>query len=230
MFKSLLLIVGALGIGAPTFAQVTIKAGQTWTLGFQSIPYLGMGSYDPSRFGLVTLAFYTAPGGPATVTLDLFENTLSDPALTFTLTWTNQYALGASAKNIWTDHQGWMRLHVVTGELKVASMNIDVYEYGPGYPVYESTFYQPSLSEVLSTNSSGILQSTLQWPSLNFFQTSPNAVRYTLQSSLFCGSGSWSDVTNQPVVVGALSSVTVDAVGPRRFYRLINTNVSVMLQ
>jgi hypothetical protein len=238
MFKSLLVIVGALGIGAPTFAQVTLKAGQTWTLGFNSIPYLGVAPNNPSSFGLVTVELYTAPGGPANVTgpatftLDLFENTLSDQPLTFSLTWTNQYALGASAKNIWTDHQGWIRLHVVTGELQFASMNIDTYEYSGGGFIqrYESTFYQPSLSEVLSTNSSGILQSTLQWPTLNALQTSPNAVRYTLQSSLSSGSGSWSDITNQPVVVPGASSVTVDPVGSQRFYRLIETNFSVVLQ
>jgi len=139
--------------------------------------------------------------------------------LTFQLT--NQPNVGplyASTRGIWGDHQGWLHLHVDTGELKINSVAIDY--YGNGFldfiEVYESKFYvaQPVLSDVLLTNSVGILQSTLQW--------STDAVGYALQSSVFCDSGPWSDVTNQPVVVGSLYSVTVDALGPQRFYRLIN--------
>jgi hypothetical protein len=207
----------------------TIRAGQTWTLGFKSIPLLNPVGGNP---GQVSVTFFTAPGGPATATLDLFENTLSDPPLTFSLTWTNQPQpiLGANTANIWTDHQGWIRLHVVTGKVTFSSMNVDVYDYFTG--LYEFTFYQPSLSEVLSTNSSGILHSTLQWQIPNSPAFAPNVGKlpYTLQSSLSCGSGSWSDVTNQPVVDPGISSVTVDEPGSQRFYRLINTNFSMMLQ
>ena len=221
MFKSLLVIVGALGIGAPTFAQgVTIKAGQTWTFGFQSLPFLWNEAPNPYDRGLLTIVFDIAPGGPASVTLDLFENTLSDPPLTFSLT--NQPSLSLSTfPGMWGDRQGWIRLHVTTGEVKVydvrISLNLGPFLAPPDFiGVYGATFSvtQPVLSEVLLTNSSGILQSTLQW--------STNAVAYALQSSVFCDSGPWSDVTNQPVVVGSLYSVTVDALGPQRFYRLIN--------
>ncbi len=47
-----------------------------------------------------------------------------------------------------------------------SSMNIETYDWPTMH--YSVTFYQPpSLIEVLSTNSSGILQSALYWPLLN---------------------------------------------------------------
>ena len=218
MFKSLLVIVGALGIGAPTFAQVTIKAGQTWTFGFQSLADIGSQAPNPFLLGTASVALFVA-GNQATLTLDLFENTLSDPPLIFHLTnQPNVGPLSAITRGIWGDRQGWIRLHVDTGELKVNSVAIGYYGHGlvDFIEYYESTFYvaQPVLNEVLLTNSAGILQSTLQW--------STNTVGYALQSSAFCDSGPWNDVTNQPVVVGSLYSVSVDALGPQRFYRLIN--------
>jgi hypothetical protein len=212
------------------WSSTTIKAGQTWTLGFKSLAFLNIVGSVPIGSGSVT--FLLPSGGPATSTLDLFENTLSETPLTYSLTWTNQGILGASSTGLWADHQGWIRLHVVTGEVTFAYMNIAVYDWPD--TLYEFTFYQPpSLSQVLSTNSSGILQSTLQWPLLNnpFPNFGPNPIQYTLQSSLSCASGSWSDVTNQPVIDSfGLSSVTVAEPGPQRFYRLINTNFSMMLQ
>lgn len=214
------------------WSSTTVKAGQTWTLGFKSLALLNpVVTYGP---GLNSGAnFFYASGGPATATLELFENTLSDPPLTFSLTWTNPPpTFGASARGIWMrDNQGWARLRVVTGEVTFAFMNVDVYDWPSG--LYESTFFQPpTLSQALSTNSSGILQLTLQWPLLNnpFPIFSPNPVQYTLQSSPSGGPGSWSDIISPPVVSGLISSVTVDAVGPQRFYRLINTNFSVTLQ
>jgi len=208
------------------WSSTTVKAGQTWTLGFRSLILLNP-EVGSSGLRFNTVKFFYASGGPATATLDCFENTLSDPPLTFSLAWTNPPPIiGVTATNFWADHQGWVRLHVVTGEVTFAFMNIDVYDWPLG--LYESTFYQPpSLSEVVSTNSSGILQLTLQWPLLynSFPIFSPDPVQYTLQSSLSGGSGAWSDVTN---VVG--NSVTVDLIGPQRFYRLINANFSMMLQ
>lgn len=207
-----------------------IKPGQTWTLGFQSLALVAnQMPYRPGDAGTGSVLFYLVPAGPATATLDLFENTLSDPPLTFPLTVTaNQGSLSVATTGIWGDHQGWLRLHVDTGEVKIAWVSIGHTDYGGG--IFES-FYQyvfrteqPVLSKVLMTNSSGILHFTLQWPApvemIGFNESS-----YTLQSSLSCGSGSWSDVTN---VVG--SSFTVDAVGPQRFYRLSNTNYFMMLQ
>ena len=147
------------------WSSTTVKAGQTWMLGFKSIPFLNLVGYVP--IGHAQVKFLFPSGGPATSTLDLFENTLSDQPLTFSLTWTNQVMLSAGANNIWTDHQGWIRLHVVTGDVTFAYMGVDVYDYLSA-SLYSFTFYQPpSLSEVLSTNSSGVVQSTLQWQLLN---------------------------------------------------------------
>lgn len=212
-----------------------IKGGQTWTFGFQSLALVAnQMPYRPGDVGTGSVLFYLTPGGPATVTVDLFENTLSDPPLTFPLTVTaNQGLLNVLTTGIWGDHQGWVRLHVDTGEVKVSWVVISHTDYGGGpfesFYQYAFRTEQPVLSNVLLTNSSGILHFTLQWPAavamIGFNESS-----CTLQSSLSCGSGSWSDVTNQPVVVGTLSSVTVDAVGPQRFYRLINTNFTEMLQ
>ncbi len=98
------------------WSSTTINAGQTWKLGFKSIPFFTLYNSDPSIVGNNTVTFWNfgAPS-PATFTLELFANTLSDPPLTFSLTNTDQFAFGATAKNIWTDHQGWIRLHVLTG-------------------------------------------------------------------------------------------------------------------
>src|SRR5581483_8276245 len=88
------------------WSSATIKAGQTWTLGFRSVALLNpiVGSSPPGR---ETLNFFYPSGGPATATLELFANTLSDPPLTFSLNWTNLplTAVGVSVTNLWTDHQ-----------------------------------------------------------------------------------------------------------------------------
>ncbi|HLH55949.1 MAG TPA: hypothetical protein VKY92_20270 [Verrucomicrobiae bacterium] len=208
------------------WSSTTVKAGQTWTLGFKSLISLNPAVSSPSP-SPNTVKFFYATGGPTTASLECFENTLSDSPLTFSLAWTNPPPIiGVTAPNFWSDHQGWVRLHVITGEVTFSFMNIDVYNWPVG--LYESTFYQPpSLSEVVSTNSSGVLQLTLQWPLLyNMFPIySPDPVQFTLQSSLSGASGSWSDVPN---VVG--NSVTVDLTGPQRFYRLINSSFSMTLR
>ena len=209
VYRIIIAVLVLFGAANAARSQVTVGAGQSWSLEFTSLAYVGRdGGVLGGSFGGVGLSLSGSVPYNGYI-LAVFEDSLSDPPIFA------DYTPAIGLMGIWQDLQGWIRLSVSAGEITVSQVEFDVWIPfdGSSFDHYKSVVVPaPVLRYALTATPSGLKQATFLW--------STNASGYTLESAASFDSGHWESVTNAPVVVGSQFSITVDAVAAQRFFRL----------
>jgi hypothetical protein len=131
----IMLILSALMLPATSLrAQLLLSPGQSYAYEFSSLQSFGDGYASPNARGFATFHTDSAQSTPgATYTVQLFENSLSDPALASV---TGSGNVTANAVNAWQDFTGIARVTVDSGDVFFNSLVANVYRPS-GFGDYE---------------------------------------------------------------------------------------------
>ncbi len=206
------------------FGDVIVGPGQTWSFAFSDIPFVGTGLPSSSIGGasMAILRFTTDPGVQSSYYVEMFRNSLADPSIV--QGHLNDYSTPGmcyvGGYQIWNDDfQGWIRLHVTAGQLRINEVVVSVWNNRVAdgqLSQYQlvSAVNRPILRYRLTTSTSGAVQAVLSWPT--------GATAYKLQSTQAINSDLWLDSTQPVTVVDGEWSVVLDADAGQRFFRLEN--------
>jgi hypothetical protein len=202
-------------------AQVTVRAGHSWSYEFASIPFLDW--VPPSSpiwgVGRVSLRFTGSPSQRYSYTIELFQDTFTQPAEGYLQDYSQDGVGIAGGYGLWKDLQGGVRCNVLTGELTLTEVQIDTwYPDSLSVPLAHhhivARISPIVLRSAIATNASGMKEVTLAWTT--------NASRYVLQSVPSLGSGQWVEVTNTLATIHGEYHVALPAGQTGQFFRLEN--------
>jgi len=135
--KIKLFIVWALFIVAFTGisrAQLTLSAGESYTYGFDTLPFFGEGyrGYPPPGEGFATFNSTVGSRDPGDAfRVEIFENATSETPLA---TANGANTVTADAIGGWQDLQGFARVTVTSGTLTFDTLTLGVFHPTPGIP------------------------------------------------------------------------------------------------
>jgi len=152
--------------GYAALAQLRISAGQTWTYQFSALPFQGIesgGPYGPAVGGAYVLMTNSAPG--TYWVFSLYEDNLSQTPIFVTDSVTNQVSMGVAGGGvgIWQDLQGWVEVKVISGAIRIDSVEIDARmtigfssdkHYGETIPVVAPTIQSAPLTQTAEVGTS----------------------------------------------------------------------------
>jgi hypothetical protein len=131
----MMLILGAMMLPpASAHAQLLLSPGETFVYEFSGLQSFGDGYASPNPRGFATFNTDPAQSTPGySYTVQLFENSLSDPAL---VSVTGTGNVTANAVNAWQDFNGIARVTVNSGDVFFNTLVVNVYRPS-GFGDYE---------------------------------------------------------------------------------------------
>jgi hypothetical protein len=135
--KMKLIVLGTIFVvafGGVSRAQLTLSAGESYTYGFDSLPFFGEGyrGAPPPGEGFARFSSTSDSQDPGDAfRVDIFENSTSETPLA---TANGGGTVTADATGGWQDLQGFARVTVTSGTLTFDTLTLGVYRPTPGIP------------------------------------------------------------------------------------------------
>jgi len=142
VFCALLLLLG----GGPSYGQVLLLPGQSWSYQFSTLSFTGVVStFTANPQGSLHFAVNSSSWQAGSVLhYEMFENSTAEtPIASGTLSSTPPFSGSAQSLGSWQDRQGAVRFTMTAGSAVVDSITLQAIVSGPSlssYNVYSDTF------------------------------------------------------------------------------------------